>query len=42
VSIPALPQIFAGESVELGPSPALGAHGEAMRREFAGCAAKRA
>jgi itaconate CoA-transferase len=42
VSIPAPPQIFAGENVELGPSPAVGAHGEAIRREFAGRAAKSA
>jgi crotonobetainyl-CoA:carnitine CoA-transferase CaiB-like acyl-CoA transferase len=35
VSIPAPPQVLAGENVELGPSPAVGAHGEAIRREFA-------
>jgi crotonobetainyl-CoA:carnitine CoA-transferase CaiB-like acyl-CoA transferase len=34
VSIPAPPQIFVGENFELGPSPAVGAHGEAIRREF--------
>src|ERR1700677_456480 len=42
VSFPAPPQIFGGEGVELGPSPAVGAHGDAIRREFAGCVAKRA
>jgi itaconate CoA-transferase len=34
VSLPAPPQIFDGESVHLGPSPAVGAHSHALRREF--------
>ena len=42
VAIPAPPQIFAGESVELGASPAPDANGEAIRREFGGRAAKEA
>ena len=41
VSIPAPRQIFAGEDVALGDSPAVGAHGEAIRREFAGLVAKK-
>jgi crotonobetainyl-CoA:carnitine CoA-transferase CaiB-like acyl-CoA transferase len=36
VSIPAPPQVFDRHPVALGPVPAIGAHSEAIRREFAG------
>jgi crotonobetainyl-CoA:carnitine CoA-transferase CaiB-like acyl-CoA transferase len=34
VAVPAPPQIFDGETVRLGSCPAIGAHSEAIRREF--------
>jgi crotonobetainyl-CoA:carnitine CoA-transferase CaiB-like acyl-CoA transferase len=35
VSVPAPPQIFDRRPVSLGPSPAIGQHSDAIRREFA-------
>ncbi len=35
VSVPAPPQIFGRRPVSLGPSPAIGQHSDAIRREFA-------
>jgi itaconate CoA-transferase len=36
VSVPAPPQVFNHHPVALGPTPAIGEHSEAIRREFAG------